>query len=597
MQTINEQIIENTTVAVKELYGIEISPSQITFQKTRKDVEGDLTVVVFPFTRFSKKSPELTAEDIGNYLKNSVEHIESFNIIKGFLNLIVKPSYWLEFLKVNVGNNNFGIKSKRSNQPVVIEYSSPNTNKPLHLGHIRNNLLGWSVAEILKANGEDVKKVNLINDRGIHICKSMLAWQKWSNDATPESAGKKGDHFVGDYYVKFDQENRIQSDELTSQGIDKKEAEQKTHLMAEARGLLLKWEAKDNSVLELWSKMNNWAVQGFDVTYKRMGVDFDKVYYESQTYLLGKDLVSEGLEKGVFLKREDGSVWVDLANEGLDEKLLLRGDGTSVYITQDIGTAQLRYIDFEPQRMIYVVGNEQDYHFKVLKRILALLGKDWSEAIQHFSYGMVRLPEGKMKSREGKVVDADDLMDEMYIAAKTATEELGKTQDFSEGEKEKLFNMISLGALKYFILKVDPRKDMMFNPAESIDLNGNTGPFIQYTHARIKSLLRKADAQNVCYSNADIKDVGLQKQETELLKVLHQFPEVVGEAAKELNPAEIANYVYELAKHYNNFYQEIKILKEENETIKAFRLLLSELTSNVIFSAMKMLGIEVPERM
>jgi arginyl-tRNA synthetase len=593
-----EQHLTNIFIkAVKELYAQNINEKLAAIQKTRSEFEGDYTFVVFPLLRFSKKSPEKTAEELGNYFVDNVNEIEKYNVIKGFLNLSVSKDYWLSFFNENSSNKNFGKKEISDNDPVVIEYSSPNTNKPLHLGHIRNNLLGWSVSEILKANGENVKKVNLVNDRGIHICKSMLAWQKWGEGKTPQNSGIKGDKLVGDFYVLFDKKYKEEISALVEQGMDEEKAKSEAPLLLEAKAMLKKWEEEDPEVRKLWSEMNDWVYDGFDKTYKRLGVEFDKIYYESDTYLLGKAIVEEGLEKGIFYKKEDGSVWCDLSDEGLDEKLLLRADGTSVYMTQDLGTAQLRYDDFHPNELIYVVGNEQNYHFEVLKLILKKLGRNWADNIVHLSYGMVELPHGKMKSREGTVVDADDLMDEMYETAKKTTLELGKYNDFSTQEAHNLYHILSLGALKYFILKVDPKKTMMFNPKESIDFNGNTGPFIQYTHARIKSVLRKGKEAGYNWISSAYENIELLPKEKSLLKLLHDYPAIVENAANNFSPATIANYIYDLAKEFNQFYQEIIILKEKDSIKRDFRLALSEFTGNTIKSAMGLLGIEVPERM
>ena len=594
---IEQLLTETLKQAVKTLYGQDVTEKMIQLQKTRPEFEGDLTVVVFPLLRMSRKGPEQTAEELGKYFVEKVTQIESYNVIKGFLNLSIASDYWIHFFDSNKSRNDFGKKPITETQPVVIEYSSPNTNKPLHLGHIRNNLLGWSVSEILAANGENVKKVNLVNDRGIHICKSMLAWQKWGDGITPETSGKKGDKLVGDFYVLFDKKYKEEIAQLVAEGMDKEVAAQEAPLLIEAKKMLKKWEEGDEEVRKLWSEMNGWVYDGFDVTYNRLGVSFDKIYYESDTYLLGKALVEEGLKKGVFFKKEDGSVWCDLSSEGLDEKLLLRADGTSVYMTQDLGTAELRYNDFNPRELIYVVGNEQNYHFEVLRLILKKLGKSWAESIVHLSYGMVELPAGKMKSREGTVVDADDLMDEMYLTAKKTTEELGKYNDFSNEEADNLYRMLSLGALKYFILKVDPKKTMMFNPAESIDFNGNTGPFIQYTHARIRSVIRKGTEQGHKWSDKTFAGMVPAAKEKSLIKMLYDFPQTVETAAANFSPAMIANYAYDLAKEFNQFYQEITILKEPDEQKRNFRLALAEFTGNTIRTAMGLLGIEVPERM
>jgi len=594
---IEQLLIQTLHQAVSDLYGQEIQSNLAQVQKTRPEFEGDLTIVVFPLLRTSKKGPEQTADDIGNYMVEKLDEVTEFNIIKGFLNLSISTGYWANFFYENINNQNFGHHKEKTSDPVVVEYSSPNTNKPLHLGHIRNNLLGWSVSQILKNSGQKVAKVNLVNDRGIHICKSMLAWQKWGNNITPETSSTKGDKLVGDYYVLFDKKNKEEISSLIDDGIDKDEAAKTTPLLTEAKQMLKGWENGNDDIIKLWSTMNQWVYSGFDVTYDRMGIDFDKIYYESETYLLGKKLVEEGLEKGVLIKKEDGSVWCDLSDDGLDEKLLLRADGTSVYMTQDLGTAELRYHDYHPSEIIYVVGNEQNYHFDVLKLILLKLGRKWAEHIQHLNYGMVELPHGKMKSREGTVVDADDLMDEMYATAKNTSEELGKFNEFSPKEADDLYNMLSLGALKYFILKVDPKRTMTFNPTESIDFNGNTGPFIQYTHARIRSIIRKA---NELKTNTDIKldtDYNFEAKEISILKLLHGYPEITQQAADNLSPALIANFAYELAKEYNQFYHEVVILKEVDENKRNFRIALSEFTGKTIKSSMALLGIQVPERM
>jgi arginyl-tRNA synthetase len=596
---IEEQLAGKCAEAIASLYGKQAGAGSIGIQKTKKEFTGDFTVVIFPLTRLSGKPPETTANEIGRFLQSSVDELAGFNVIKGFLNLSLKNTFWTRFLKEKHLDDKFGNHPNRHDPPVVLEYSSPNTNKPLHLGHIRNNLLGFSLARILKAGGYKVLKVNLVNDRGIHICKSMLAYEKWGHGETPASSGLKGDHLVGQYYVTFEKHYRQEVRDLIDKGLTEDEALRQAPLIGEAQEYLRRWEAKDREVVELWRMMNNWALDGFRMTYARLGVDFDKVYYESETYLLGKKLVEEGLEKEVFFEREDGSVWIDLADRGLDEKLLLRSDGTSVYMTQDLGTAQRRNDDFHPSRMIYVVGNEQNYHFDVLKIILEKLGKEYAPKVFHLSYGMVELPQGRMKSREGTVVDADDLMDEMYLTAEQTTRELGKVDDFPPEEATGLFNMLGLGALKYFILKVDPKKNMLFDPKESIDFNGNTGPFIQYTHARIKSLLRKAAEAGYTPSHpgSKVEQAELLLMEKEILKILYQYPSVVVEAGRELSPALIANYVYELAKEYNTFYQEVPVLREEVKEKIVLRLLLSELTGRVIRSAMCLLGIEVPDRM
>ena len=593
-----EQILNSAvTEAVKALYQLEATPAQIQLQNTRKEFEGDFTVVVFPFTKVSRKSPEATATEIGAFLQQNVVEVESFNVIKGFLNLSVHKDYWLTFLAGSTQKPKFGFSKKQDSKPVVVEYSSPNTNKPLHLGHIRNNLLGFSLSRILQAAGNNVVKVNLVNDRGIHICKSMLAWQRWGNNETPESSGLKGDHLVGKYYVVFDKHYKEEISALVAGGMQAEEAAKKAPLIIEAQQILQKWEAGDEDVINLWKKMNGWVYDGFATTYRTLGIEFDKTYYESQTYLLGKKLVEEGVQKGVYSRRADGSVWIDLAAEGLDEKLLLRSDGTSVYITQDLGTAMQRYDEYNPEQLIYVVGNEQEYHFNVLKAVLKHLGCDWSTAIYHLSYGMVELPAGKMKSREGTVVDADDLMQEMFDTAESMARELGKIESFEDEEAQKLYRTIGLGALKYFILKVDPKKNMLFNPAESVDFNGNTGPFIQYTYARIKSVLRKAAEAGYEVNSDASTSVELVSFEKDLLRKIHDFPTVVEQAAALHSPAVIANYAYELASEYNRFYHELTILKEENPAIRTLRLSLSQFTARVLANALWLLGIEVPERM
>lgn len=590
---LENRIILAAQNAIEKLYGAKLEANKIPLQQTRKDQKGDYTIVVFSFSGLSKKKPEETAQELGNFLKENESFIVDFDVIKGFLNLIISDEIYINFFKDNSENKKFGHTEINPEDKVVVEYSSPNTNKPLHLGHIRNNLLGFSVSEILKANGKNVIKVNLVNDRGIHICKSMLAWQKWGDSVTPEIANAKGDKLVGNFYVLFDKKYKEEIAVLVAKGLEKKVAEKEAPLLKEAQEMLLKWEQNDTEVRALWEKMNAWVYAGFDITYKTMGIDFDKTYYESETYLLGKELVLEGLENGVLFKKENGSIWCDLSNEGLDEKLLLRGDGTSVYMTQDLGTAQLRHDEFNASKMIYVVGNEQNYHFDVLKRILKNLGKPWYEGIEHLSYGMVELPHGKMKSREGTVVDADELMEEMFQTAKATTEELGKTEDFTQDELNELYRVVSLGALKYFILKVDPKKQMMFNPEESIDFNGNTGPFIQYTYARIKSILRKAGDSN----NLSSWPTTLEEKEKNVLKHLHNYPAIIKQAGDQYSPAQISNYIFDLVKTYNKFYQEINILKEEDEIKKRFRILLSAFVADNIKKAMLLLGIDVPERM
>lgn len=595
---IEQQITGAIITGIKELYGVDVTASQIQLQKTKKEFKGHLTVVVFPFLRISKKSPEVTAQEIGEYLIQNEPAIAEFNVIKGFLNLTVACACWIELLNDINSQPAYGIVSVTEQSPLVmIEYSSPNTNKPLHLGHVRNNLLGYSLAEIMKANGNKVVKTNIVNDRGIHICKSMLAWQKWGNGVTPESSGKKGDHLIGDFYVLFSSKLKEETAALEAQGLTKEEAEAQSLLMAEAREMLLKWEADDKEVRALWEMMNNWVYAGFDETYKKMGVDFDKIYYESQTYLEGKGKVLEGLEKGVFYRREDGSVWADLTKDGLDEKLLLRSDGTSVYMTQDIGTAKLRFDDFPINKMIYVVGNEQNYHFQVLSILLDKLGFEFGKGLVHFSYGMVELPEGKMKSREGTVVDADDLMEEMVNTAHEISQELGKLDEMTPDEAANISRIVGLGSLKYFMLKVDPRKNMTFNPKESIDFNGNTGPFIQYTYARICSVLRKAAEQGIVLPEHMPATFAISEKEETLIQMIADYAATVREAGKEYSPAFIANYVYDLVKEYNQFYHDFSILREENEELKNFRLMLSANVAKVVKSGMSLLGIEVPDRM
>lgn len=595
---IEEKLSAVVKAAVSALYGIEADDKSVQLSATRKEFEGDLTLVVFPFLKASKKKPEETAQEIGDYLVANASEVEKFNVVKGFLNMVIKKGHWVSALNNILADDNFGKKTPTAESPLyMVEYSSPNTNKPLHLGHVRNNLLGSSLCRILEACGLRVVKTNIVNDRGIHICKSMLAWKLFGNGETPENSGKKGDHLVGDYYVKFDKEYRAQAKELMAQGQSEEDAKKNAPLMVEAQQMLKKWEDGDKEVRALWEMMNNWVYAGFDETYKRMGVSFDKIYYESQTYLDGKAKVNEGLEKGVFYRREDGSVWADLTKDGLDEKLLLRADGTSVYMTQDIGTAQQRFRDYDISRMIYVVGNEQNYHFQVLSILLDRLGFKWGKDLVHFSYGMVELPEGKMKSREGTVVDADDLMDKMVEDAKQMSLELGKLQDCSEAEVDEVARICGLGALKYFILKVDPRKNMMFDPKESIDFNGNTGPFIQYTHARICSVLRKAAEMGITLPNKLNEDLQISDTEGVLIQALASYPDVVAQAGKEFSPALIANYIYDLVKQFNSFYHDFSILKEENEDVRAFRLLLSKSVAKVVKSGMGLLGIEVPERM
>ncbi len=595
MSALKQNLELEVKKALKSLYSLDASILEI--QQTRKDFEGDLTLVVFPFLRASRKGPEQTAQQIGEYLHENVAQISGFNVVKGFLNLVISNEVWLQNLQNITEHTNYGLKPVGSDT-IMVEYSSPNTNKPLHLGHVRNVLLGYSVANILEAAGNKVVKTQIINDRGIHICKSMLAWQKWGNGETPQSTGLKGDKLVGNYYVRFDKEYKLEIEQLLSQGLPEEKAKNEAPILVEAREMLQKWEQGDADVLALWNKMNGWVYDGFEATYEKIGVDFNEIYYESNTYLLGKKVVEEGLAKGVFEKDEDGSVWIDLTDEGLDRKILLRSDGTSVYMTQDIGTAIQRSEDYHINGMIYTVGNEQDYHFKVLFIILKKLGFDWAERLFHLSYGMVDLPSGKMKSREGTVVDADDLMQQQIDTAKEISEELGKTEGMTEMEKEELYEMVGLGALKYFILKVDPKKRILFNPAESIDFQGNTGPFIQYTHARIKSLLRRADLDNLAWNGFEVASyTELQAEERELTKLLAQYPEVIQLAASEYSPAQIANYVYDLVKGYNAFYQKWPIFIEENKDTILFRLQLSAQVAKVIQSGMSLLGIKVPERM
>jgi len=600
MTDIVNKLAEEVCKAVNTLNtaGFVTSPEEgiIQLQKTRKEFEGDYTINIFPLVSKFKKSPEQTAQMIGEYVKSNVPEIKSFNVIKGFLNFMIDENYWIEYFIDNCNTSGYGIFPIQDMKPIVIEYSSPNTNKPLHLGHIRNNLLGFSLAEILKASGKNVAKVNLVNDRGIHICKSMLAWKKWGNNETPESTGMKGDHLVGKYYVLFDKNYKQEIEELKKTGISEEEAARKAPSIIEAQEMLKKWETNDDEVVKLWKIMNSWVYAGFEETYQRLGVDFDKFYYESQTYLLGKSIVEEGLKNNQLEKREDGSIWADLRQNGLDEKLLLRSDGTSVYMTQDLGTAHQRYEEYKPEKMIYVVGNEQNYHFDVLKLILKKLDYQWAENIHHFSYGMIELPEGKMKSREGTVVDADDLIDEMIDTARKTTEELGKIEKFDCEEAKKLYKILAMGALKFFILKVDPKKTMLFDPKESIDFNGHTGPFIQYTHARIQSVLRKAKENSLDHLSFT-DNISILPKEKNILKLIYDFPLIVVEAGEKLSPALIANYVYELTKEYNQFYQEITILKEDNKELVAFRLKLSEFTGKIIKQSMKLLGIEVPDRM
>ena len=604
--TIEQQIITSAQAAVKELYGQEVPENLVQLQKTRSGFEGNLTLVVFPFLKISHKKPEDTAQDLGAYIKQNCEAIADFNVVKGFLNLVIDKKAWLSLLNEMNQNEKFGEKPVTENSPLVmIEYSSPNTNKPLHLGHVRNNLLGWSLAQIMEANGNKVVKTNIVNDRGIHICKSMLAWLKYGNGETPETSGKKGDHLIGDYYVAFDWHYRAEVAELKAkyiaEGMNEESAEKKAKeespLIKEAHEMLVKWEQNDPEVRALWKKMNDWVYAGFDETYKALGVGFDKIYYESNTYLVGKKKVEEGLAKGLFFRKDDNSVWADLTDEGLDQKLLLRSDGTSVYMTQDIGTAEMRFNDFPIDKMIYVVGNEQNYHFQVLSILLDRLGFKWGKELVHFSYGMVELPNGKMKSREGTVVDADDLIAAMISDAKQTSEELGKFKDMSEEERNEIARIVGLGALKYFILKVDARKNMLFNPEESIDFNGNTGPFIQYTYARIRSILRKAAAEGITIPTTLSAEMPLNEKEIELIQKLNEFGAAVEQAGKDYSPSGIANYCYELTKAFNQFYHDYSILGADTENEKVVRLVLAQNVGKTLKNGMALLGIEVPERM
>ena len=603
---IESEIIATVVQAVKECFGQDVPTTMVQLQKTKAEFEGNLTLVVFPFLKLSRLKPEDTAQQLGDYLAQHCKVVQSFNVVKGFLNLTIAPAAWISLLNRIDSEPRFGEKAVNEQSPLVmIEYSSPNTNKPLHLGHVRNNLLGWSLAQIMEANGNRVVKTNIVNDRGIHICKSMLAWKKWGNGATPESTGKKGDHLIGDYYVAFDQHYRAELAELTAkfkvEGMTDEEAEKRAKedspLMKEAHDMLVRWEQGDEEVRALWKKMNDWVYQGFDETYKAMGVGFDKIYYESETYLEGKAKVEEGLAKGLFFRKPDGSVWADLSNEGLDQKLLLRADGTSVYMTQDIGTADLRFKDYPIDKMIYVVGNEQNYHFQVLSILLDRLGFKWGKELVHFSYGMVELPNGKMKSREGTVVDADDLMEEMVSAARRTSEELGKFADMTENERNEIARIVGMGALKYFILKVDARKNMLFNPEESIDFNGNTGPFIQYTYARIRSIMRKAEAEGIVLPSVLPNTLPLNEKEVQLIQKLNSFETVVEQAGKDYSPSGIANYCYELTKDFNQFYHDYSILNAESTEAKTLRLVLAKNVAKTIKNGMQLLGIEVPERM
>lgn len=603
---IEDKLVASVLNGLKALYGQEVPEKMVQMQKTKKEFEGHLTLVVFPFLKMSRKGPEQTAQEIGEYLKANEPAVAAFNVIKGFLNLTIASATWIELLNEIQSDEEYGlVKATETSPLVMIEYSSPNTNKPLHLGHVRNNLLGNALANIVAANGNKVVKTNIVNDRGIHICKSMLAWKKYGNGETPETSGKKGDHLVGDYYVSFDKHYKAEVKELmakfTAQGMSddeaKAKAEAESPLMQEAREMLVKWEAGDSEIRGLWEMMNNWVYAGFDETYKKMGVSFDKIYYESNTYLEGKEKVMEGLEKGFFYKKEDGSVWADLTAEGLDHKLLLRGDGTSVYMTQDIGTAKLRFADYPINKMIYVVGNEQNYHFQVLSILLDKLGFEWGKSLVHFSYGMVELPEGKMKSREGTVVDADDLMEEMIATAKETSQELGKLDGLTQEEADDIARIVGLGALKYFILKVDARKNMTFNPKESIDFNGNTGPFIQYTYARIQSVLRKAAESGIVIPEQIPAGIELSEKEEGLIQMVADFAAVVKQAGEDYSPSIIANYTYDLVKEYNQFYHDYSILREENEAVKVFRIALSANVAKVVRLGMNLLGIEVPSRM
>ena len=603
---IEDKLVASVISGLKALYSQEVPEKMVQIQKTKKEFEGHLTLVVFPFLKMSRKGPEQTAQEIGEYLKANEPAVAAFNVIKGFLNLTIASATWIELLNEIQSDEEYGlVKATETSPLVMIEYSSPNTNKPLHLGHVRNNLLGNALANIVAANGNKVVKTNIVNDRGIHICKSMLAWKKYGNGETPETSGKKGDHLVGDYYVSFDKHYKAEVKELmtefAAQGMSEDEAKAKAEaaspLMQEAREMLVKWEAGDPEIRGLWEMMNNWVYAGFDETYRKMGVSFDKIYYESNTYLEGKEKVMEGLEKGFFFKKEDGSVWADLTAEGLDHKLLLRGDGTSVYMTQDIGTAKLRFADYPIDKMIYVVGNEQNYHFQVLSILLDKLGFEWGKSLVHFSYGMVELPEGKMKSREGTVVDADDLMEEMIATAKETSQELGKLDGLTQEEADDIARIVGLGALKYFILKVDARKNMTFNPKESIDFNGNTGPFIQYTYARIQSVLRKAAESGIVVPGQIPAGIELSEKEEGLIQMVADFAAVVKQAGEDYSPSIIANYTYDLVKEYNQFYHDFSILREENEAVKVFRIALSANVAKVVRLGMSLLGIEVPSRM
>ena len=596
---IQKEITSAVLKAVKELYGADVPEKMVQLQNTKEGFEGNLTLVVFPFLKTSRKKPEDTAQDIGQWLQQNTQVISQFNVVKGFLNLVIAPAAWISLLNDINSDEHFGEKQATEDSPLVmIEYSSPNTNKPLHLGHVRNNLLGWSLAQIQAANGNRVVKTNIVNDRGIHICKSMLAWLKWGNGETPETSGKKGDHLIGDYYVAFDKHYREEIKELVAQGMDEEKAKQEAPLIKEAHEMLVKWEQNDPEVRALWEKMNSWVYAGFDETYKALGVGFDKIYYESQTYLKGKAKVEEGLEKGLFERHEDNSVWADLTNEGLDQKLLLRSDGTSVYMTQDIGTAEMRFQDYPIDKMIYVVGNEQNYHFQVLSILLDRLGFKWGKELVHFSYGMVELPNGKMKSREGTVVDADDLIQAMIEGARKVSEEAGKSKDLSEEERNEIARICGMGALKYFILKVDARKNMLFNPEESIDFNGNTGPFIQYTYARIRSILRKAEEQGITVPEAlNTQESPINQKEIDLIQKMNAYSAAVEQAGKDYSPSGIANYCYELTKEFNSWYHDYSVLNAEDDATKLTRLVLAKNVAKIIRNGMALLGIEVPERM
>ena len=595
---ITDHLTQAIAAALNELYSISADAASITLQETRREFSGDYTLVVFPYVKQARKAPEAVAQDIGAHVAANMPEVSGFNVVKGFLNFEVADSYWLRFIETIASDGRFGLSEQSADEaPVVVEYSSPNTNKPLHLGHIRNNLLGWSVSRLLEAAGANVKKVNLVNDRGIHICKSMLAWLRYGNGETPESTGMKGDHLVGKYYVEFDKHYKEEVKQLMDSGVEEEQAKREAPLMVEAQQMLKRWEEGDKEVRGLWEKMNGWVYAGFDETYRLLGVGFDKVYYESNTYLLGKELVQKGLDLGVLFRKDDGSVWCDLTADGLDQKLLLRRDGTSVYMTQDLGTALLRHNDFGAERLIYVVGNEQDYHFKVLKLILGKLGFSWADKVYHLSYGMVELPNGKMKSREGTVVDADDLIDEMESTAEEMSREHGKNDELTDEERKHLYHILALGALKYFILKVDPTKNMLFNPAESIDFNGNTGPFIQYTHARIRSIVRRAGENEGLNGQCEWDGIQMNEKERLVIKTLHALPSTIRQAAAAYSPALVANYAYDLAKAFNSFYQDTPILKEADQKIKAMRVNICMCVANALRNTMDILGIEVPERM